>query len=145
MTRTGFLVASAAALLLTACGETKLLGRTLPDETRVIDGPSLALPPDYQLRPPREAADYETLLGERKTAEAQALITGVSGTAVVSGGAEVPAADAWLVKETQQQSGVVADPNVRKVLEDETKLPEPEKKKGFLGGWFGSGDNQKEE
>lgn len=145
MTRTGFLVASAAALLLAGCGETKLLSRTLPDETRVVDGPGLVVPPDYQLRPPREASDYETLLGERKTAEAQALITGVSGSVVVSGSvAEVPAADVWLVKESQQQSGVVADPNVRQALENETKLPEPEQKKSTWQRWFGSSDPKDE-
>lgn len=143
MSKLGFLAMSAAAIALAGCGETKLLTRTLPDETRVVDGPSLALPPDYQLRPPREAADYETMLNRQKTAEAQALIVGAaagtSATAVApeTNSGAVPASDDWLVRQTQQQGGITTDPNVRQTLEEETKQPEEEAKKGFWQGWFG--------
>ena len=141
MTRIGL---CGAALLLAACGGSagKLVGKSLPDETQVIDGPTLALPPQYELRPPRESADYESVLRAQKTAEAQSLITGVSGTAVAPASGEVPATDAWLVKQTSQQVGVVADPGVREDLRIKTpkELQEEEKAKksrGLLDRWFG--------
>lgn len=134
----------ATALLLAACGNSagKLMGKSLPDETQVIDGPTLALPPQYELRPPREAADYESVLRAQKTVEAQALITGVSATAVTPAAGAVPSGDDWLLKQTSQQVGVVADPNVREdlrvVTPEELKAQEEAKaKKGLLGRWFG--------
>jgi hypothetical protein len=108
------------ALLAAGCGETKLLDRSLPDETRVIDGPSLAVPPSMDLRPPREAEDYETVLRAQKTVEGQALITGVSASSVVSGSEAVPGGDQWIL----QQTGAQADPNVRAELEAAAKNPE---------------------
>lgn len=145
MTRLGFAAMTACvALMATACGSTKLMAKSLPDETRVIDGPTLALPPQYDLRPPREAADYEHILRAQKTVEAQTLITGVSPTMAPAAG-EVPQADAWLVQQTSQQSGVVADPNVREDLrvvtpEELQAQEDAEKKKGLLGRWFGNGN-----
>ena len=123
-----------AALVLSACSsETKLFDRSLPDETKVIDGPSLAVPPDMQLRPPREAADYESVLRDQKTAEGQALITGVSATAAVSGSAGVvPGGDEWLLKQT----GTKADPNVREQMEKDIAVPEEEKKPNLWNRWF---------
>ncbi|NBX86284.1 MAG: DUF3035 domain-containing protein [Proteobacteria bacterium] len=120
------------ALLATACGETKLMARTLPDETKVIDGPSLAVPPSFELRPPREAADYEAVLGGRKMAEARGLITGVSGTVTVSESAALDGADALLIKQT----GVAVDPNVRADLEKAEVVEEGQEKKGLLKRWF---------
>lgn len=122
----------AAALLAAGCGETKLMARTLPDETKVIDGPSLAVPPSFELRPPREAADYEAVLGGRKVVEARGLITGVSGTAVVSGSAPLQGADALLIKQT----GVAVDPNVRSDLEKGEVVEEDKEKKGLLKRWM---------
>jgi Protein of unknown function (DUF3035) len=134
----------ATALLLAACGGSagKLMGKSMPDETQVIDGPTLALPPQYELRPPREAADYETVLRAQKTVEAQELITGVSGTAVAPAIGAVPAGDDWLLKQTSQQVGVVADPGVREDLrvvtpEELQAREEAKAKKGLLGRWFG--------
>lgn len=134
----------ATALLLAACGNSagKLMGKSLPDETQVIDGPTLALPPQYELRPPREAADYESVLRAQKTVEAQSLITGVSATAVAPSAGAVPAGDDWLVKQTSQQVGVVADPGVREDLrvvtpEELQAREEAKAKKGLFGRWFG--------
>ena len=142
------------AVLLAACGGNagKLMGKGLPDETQVIDGPSLALPPQYELRPPREAADYESVLREQKRIEFQGMVTGTSATApmdaaavvdsVVSG-TVVPATDAWILDKVSHQTGVLPDPNVRDDLKE--LLPEEEaakSKKGLFGSWFGSNDDE---
>ncbi len=141
------------AVLVTACGSTKLMGKTLPDETQVIDGPTLALPPQFELRPPRESSDYESLLRAQKSAEAQNLI--VNGTSATTAGmapatgGEVPATDAWLLNKTKAQTGVVADPNVRAELDAAGKSPEEQqakaeaaKKQGLLKRWFGGSDDE---
>lgn len=131
-------IIAGVALILAGCGETKLFDRSLPDETRVIDGPTLAVPPSMDLRPPREAQDYETLLREQKTAEGQALITGVSATVPVSASAAVPSEDEWLL----QQTGTKADPNVRAELEAAAKNPDEDKKPGLFKRWFGKNEDK---
>src|ERR1700743_2494063 len=105
------ILALAGVSLLTACGSTKLLSdKTPPDETQVIDGPGLVLPPDFDLRPPREAKDYESVLRQQKNAEAHGLITGIHGRmAGVSGTGAVPADDQWLLKEANG----TAQPGIR--------------------------------
>jgi hypothetical protein len=127
-----------------------LLGKSLPDETQVIDGPTLALPPQFDLRPPREAADYESVLRAQKGEEARSLITTGSSVTTVTGATAdvaVPSADAWLVDKTAAQTGVVADPNVREDLRvkdpEEVKAEEEAKKKqGLLQRWFGRNNDQ---
>lgn len=150
MRMTGWTAVVATAVLVSACGGTgaKLLGKSLPDETQVIDGPTLALPPQFDLRPPREAQDYESVLRAQKSAEARSLITGseVTEQAPAAGG-KVPAGDAWLVNRTAAQTGVVADPNVREDLRvkdpEELKAEEDAKaKKGLIGRWFGGGNDE---
>ena len=139
-----------AALGLSACGGSKILSKSLPDETRVVDGPTLALPPQFELRPPRESSDYESLLRAQKSEEARSLITGTSATTVMQDGsaeAAVPAADAWLVEKTSAQTGVVADPSVRKdlveVTPEELKAREDAKaKRGIIGRWFGRDNDE---
>src|ERR1700743_813652 len=95
------LLALAGVSLLTACGSTKLMSdKAPPDEPQVIDGPGLVLPPDFDLRPPREATDYESVLRQQKNAEAQGLITGVSGSmAGVRGTGALPADGQWVLKK----------------------------------------------
>ncbi len=151
MRMTGWMVLAAAAVAVSACGGGggKLLGKSLPDETQVIDGPTLALPPQFDLRPPRDAEDYESVLRAQKGAEVRSLITGTdvqAGVEPAAAGA-VPESDAWLVNRTAAQSGVVADPNVREDLRvkdpAELKAEEDAKaKKGLIGRWFGSGNDE---
>lgn len=138
-----------AALALGACTHGNILGKNLPDETQVIDGPSLALPPNYQLRPPREAEDYEAVLRAQTSAKARSLITGVSTTQPQAAAGSVPEGEAWLVKKAAAQSGVTADPNVRSELdaaadtEAQTKDSDVEKaKKGLLKRWFGNDEDE---
>ncbi len=117
-----FILLTAAALA--SCGNTKLLtSRTPPDETAVIDAPSLALPPDFTLRPPSQAEDYETVLRAQKTSEAQTLLTGVSGTAKV---VPVTGGEAWLLKQAGE-----ADTSIRDNLETDVAAEKKEDDKGL--------------
>jgi hypothetical protein len=77
------------------------------------------------------------------------LITGVSPTAAGGEAAagDVPASDAWLVKQVGTQAGVAADPNVREQLDSMAKTDvaveeskDDKAKKGLLKRWFGSSD-----
>jgi hypothetical protein len=138
------ILALAGVSLLTACGSTKLIGnKAPPDETQVIDGPGLVLPPDFDLRPPREATDYESVLRQQKNAEAQGLITGVSGSVAGVSGSNVPADDQWLLK----QAGGTAQPGIRDKLSGEVKADKAKAKTnahkddGLLKRWFGSSDD----
>lgn len=153
MIQVGRVAVVGMALLLAACGSTKLMGKSLPDETQVIDGPTLALPPQFELRPPRESSDYESVLRAQKGTEAKNLIT--TGTSATTAGVaadaslDVPAGDAWLVQKTGAQTGVVADPNVRTALDEAGKSPEEQKakaeakkKQGLFQRWFGGSDDE---
>lgn len=152
MVNKGSLTMVGMAVVLAGCGSTggKLLGKSLPDETQVIDGPNLALPPQFELRPPRESTDYESVLRAQKGAEARSLITtgtsatDIAGEAPASG--EVPASDAWLLDKTNARAGVVADPNVRNALanpsaEDVKATEDAKAKKGLIGRWFGKDED----
>lgn len=111
------------ALGLVACGGNPLVGgRTAPDETRVVDGPSLAIPPDFDLRPPREGEDYSSRLNRQKTQEAEEIITG--GSSVNAGAA---GADDWLLQEVEGE----ADPSIRQTLEEGYKVDKQEKNKSW--------------
>ena len=135
-----------AAVLLAGCANDGLFKSSLPDETRVVDGPSLALPPQYNLRPPQEAKDYDAQLRQQKALDtAEDLITGTSPTTVVSGSEDVSSTgdvDQWFIDKAAQQSGVVADPNVRQELavqdqSDKKEKAKDESKQGLLSHWFG--------
>lgn len=114
-------------LALTACGTVKNpLERTLPDETQVLAGPDLSLPPSFELRPPRQGDASEALL----RLPSQAAVSGTVG------------ADSWLVNQAQIQAGTVRDANIRTELDanavtDQAKEAEAEKQKGPLQRWFG--------
>ncbi len=98
------------------------LQRTLPDETQVIAGPSLSLPPSFELRPPRTGDANEALL-----------------RAPTAGG---ESSNSWVVNRAQQEAGTRADANIRtdleaKVVEDKATEAEENQKKGLLQRWFG--------
>jgi hypothetical protein len=145
------LSAALAGLVLAGCGEsTKLLGKSLPDETVVVDGPSLELPPEFSLRPPRDAQDYESVLRAQKGVEAQALITGVSASEVVVSGTaagEVPNTEAWLLNKASEQTGAI-QPDIREQLKidaagkAEATDSEAKRKQGLFGRWFGSASDE---
>ncbi|MCA3243774.1 MAG: hypothetical protein INF43_00520 [Alphaproteobacteria bacterium] len=124
--RTPSLLLAFTAVALTACGGMKNpLQRTLPDETQVLAGPSLSLPPSYELRPPREGEASETML------------RGPASQPVSGSGAE-----SWLVNQAQTQAGTVRDENIRtdleaKAAEDKAAQAAEAEKKGLLQRWFG--------
>lgn len=118
-----FLVCALIAVGLTACGG--ISGRKAPDETQVIEGPSLAIPPDFELRPPREEGDYQAELLRQQDAKAQELITGSSGTNSVNATTD----DAWLLNKFGAKSAATS--NVRTQLEQDAAAEQPEKKKGI--------------
>ncbi|RYG59414.1 MAG: DUF3035 domain-containing protein [Alphaproteobacteria bacterium] len=152
MRMTGWMAVAAVAVMVSACGGNgaKLFSKSLPDETQVIDGPTLALPPQFDLRPPRESQDYESVLRAQKGAEARSLITGSEAPAAgepTAAAGSVPEGDAWLVNRTAAQTGVVADPGVREDLRvkapEEVKAEEEAKaKQGLLGRWFGRNNDE---
>lgn len=126
---TGFTLA--LAVMLSACGSTPLLSNSTPDEMAVVDGPPLTLPPDFDLRPPREkAAERSTEARDR----ARAVIT---GSTAVQGQGE----SSWLV----ERAGGNADPEIREKLADDERVEEAEDD-GWLPSWLGGGrkDEDKE-
>ena len=127
------------AIGLAGCGETKLIGgRKAPDETQVVDGPNLVLPPNFDLRPPRQADNYESILQQQKNAEARKLIAGqpaaVSGTTTAG-------ADQWLLDQAGR-----ADADIRDTLDKDDAADvakeQDVKKKRFWNGWFSSDDEE---
>jgi hypothetical protein len=123
MRKTSALLAVTALLVGACSGMKNPLQRTLPDETQVLAGPSLSLPPSYELRPPRTGEVSETLLPTAAT--------------LVSSSAE-----GWLVHQAQTQAGTVPDANIRTDLEaqdaqENAAEAEARKKQGLLQRWFG--------
>jgi hypothetical protein len=127
--RTFTLLGLTAATLLAGCSKMENpLARTLPDETQVLAGPSLSLPPSFELRPPLTGEADETVLRGPTAAS-------VSGTLNTG-------ADVWLVQQAQQKAGVVADSEIRadlaaQVVSDTALQTEKKAKAGVLQRWFG--------
>ena len=115
------------ALAVSACSESLFSSGKLPDETRVIDGPTLAVPPQFNLRPPREGEAYEDRLSEQKTREAQTLIMGGESPSATT---STPTEE-WLLMQAGQ-----ADPNIREALTTSATTPQ-EEKGGFLDRLMG--------
>jgi len=98
-----------ASTLASCASDTPLFSsRTLPDETRVIDGPTLAVPPDFALRPPRQGEDATDKLRAEKTREAQTLLLGAPLETETEGSTTT---ESWLLG----QAGT-ADENIRETL-----------------------------
>lgn len=70
-----YAVLCAGVLVLSGCGSL-LSGKGMPDESRVIAGPKLAVPPEFDLRPPREGDDFATKVSAEKKAEIQTILGG---------------------------------------------------------------------
>lgn len=116
-----FTLISLTAALLTACGGGQIIGsKAPPDELAVIEGPSLALPPDYDLRPPQDGEGVE----ESLVSDTDEMVFGVGKPA-----APADPADSWLLKKT---GATKADPRIRAKLTQEQKVIQKEEKKG----WF---------
>ena len=108
----GYAVLCAGVLVLSGCGSL-FGGKGMPDENRVIAGPKLAVPPEFELRPPREGDDFATKVSAEKSGEIQTLIGG--GPAAPAAAAPTDT-DTWLLETvggtkattvTQTASGTV--------------------------------------
>lgn len=97
-------------LALTACGSgagTILGGGAPPDETIVVSAPSLTVPPNFSLRPPRTGDDAR-----------EDVLRRTPSVAPVADGVE----DAWLLQNANKAANTRADENIREAL---TPPPEP--------------------
>lgn len=113
--RKSFLSLVAVALLVSAC----VGGRRPPDEMTVVDGPPLSLPPDFELRPPRDGEDSQA--AQRRTRDV--LFEGQT-----TQGASSPT-ESWLIRKA---GGENRDPNIREKLEEEAARAESEEQKSWL-------------
>ena len=103
------------AVALSACGELRQdlgLGRTPPDEFAVVERPSLAMPPDFGLRPPRPGAARPQSVDTAKQAK----------DVLFSGAAAAPSSDmSESEKALLATSGAAkADPSIRNTVDRES-------------------------
>lgn len=109
--------------VLVGCGGGILPSKRPPDETVVIEGPSLTLPPEYQLRPPREAAAAAER--ERKQEGRKILF----GPGAVKQEAPKAPTENWLV---EQAGGEARDTEIRQTLEKEFEKEKKDSEKGWI-------------
>ena len=110
------------ALMVQGCA---LVGSPVPDETRVVDGPSLSLPPDFELKPPSELSKKDN---SYKAAEkAQGVLLGSKATTVKEDD------ESWLVN----QAGM-ADSAIREQLEAEEAAEKEVENAGWFANMWGS-------
>lgn len=114
------------ALLATGC----LGGKRAPDETRVVAGPQLILPPEYGLVPPEEGAvatPAERAANAKVTAAQEALLGGAAAPAPSTEEAN------WLLGEQK------IDPNIReKLAADDAVATEKEGNRTFIDKILGN-------
>jgi hypothetical protein len=127
--QTKFLIAL-LALSVQGCA---LVGSSIPDETRVVDGPSLSLPPDFELKPPSELSKKDN---SYKAAEkAQGVLLGAKEPTTVNAGEA-----SWLLNKAGQ-----ADEDIREQLEAEEAALEETKKTGWFNKMWGADTEVEEE
>lgn len=121
------LMAPLAALLLTACGAADALiaKRSAPDEMAVVDGPKLSLPPNFELRPPKDKYQAQAEKRAERDERVKKLLIGTKKTT-----SDVETTDEWLVKKA---GGEKRDPNIRKKLQGDDVFELKEADKGFWG------------
>jgi hypothetical protein len=129
-------VATAAATLLAGCSSVRNsfgLGKSSPDEFRVVTQAPLSMPPDYNLRPPRPGAPRpqeatastiarSTLIGSDAGATAGPIL-GSPGTTGSTAPFPAPAAGVQSSAEAallQQAGAANPDPSIRGTVDQET-------------------------
>lgn len=117
------LMMASLAVALSACGG--ITSKTAPDELAVIEGPSLAIPPSYDLRPPRsgEGQTYE----ERRAA--RDILLSSEGVKV-----ESDSADSWLIDAA---GGSARNPHIREQLSKDMQLQQQREAERQEKSWFG--------
>lgn len=119
--------ALAAALMTAACdgkgvGETLGFDRSAPDEFTVVSRPSLSVPPDFNLRPPRPG---EPPRQPKADEAAHSIITGKQPATVTT---DTAATDAFMKRIGATQ----ADPGIRAQLMEDDTAPVDTSKAGSL-------------
>ncbi len=113
-------------LMLTGC----FGGKRAPDETRVVSGPQLILPPQYGLVPPQKgglATPAERAADDQVNAAQEALL----GGAIPQAATTTEEAN-WLLGDQQ------VDPSIReKLVVDEAVAEETEANKSFMDKLLG--------
>lgn len=126
-----FIIIPIIAIVLQGCGSL-FAGNTIPDETRVVDGPSLTIPPDFELKAPSELQKRDT---SYKAAEkAKGVLLGAKKIKAMPKGNE-----GWLVK----QAGT-ANSGIREQLEAEENAKKVTKKSTWFSNMWG-GDKEAED
>lgn len=131
-----FLPILIVSFVVTACGGNGGLvaSRGAPDELRVIDAPPLTLPPNFDLRPPREG-EKGKLTVRKHAQQAQQIVLQTDGQKPSQG------AD-WLVK---QAGGDERDPDIRLKLDVEAEVEEVEEaNQSWFGRVFGKDKEQEQ-
>lgn len=112
------------ALMISACGsDTLLASRSTPDEMAVVDGPTLSLPPNFELRPP--VSEYEMQAQQRQNNEVKNLLLGATETQQDTTNT---AEDSWLL---QQVGADKRDPNIREKLRGDTTFEQKQAKRSW--------------
>lgn len=109
------LLGASFALILSGCSSAKEslgLGRSAPDEFMVVKHAPLAMPPDYNLRPPAPGAPRP-----QEQSTDQMAKTAVFGAEQSTSPAAPDSAEAALL---QQAGTAQANPNIRNVVDQET-------------------------
>lgn len=104
-------------LALTACDgvrDTLGIGRVAPDEFAVVDRPSLAIPPDFTLRPPQPGAPRPQEIDPNKRAEQT--VFGVTSAQTENGKAVPTTLEADLLKQAGADK---AESNIREQIDRE--------------------------
>lgn len=114
-------VLGALSLSLAACGGGGLkdalgYGKDAPDEFAIVTKAPLVIPPDFGLRPPQPGAPRPQEANAQPALAAEAALTGQApGAATVSDGS---AGEQALLQQTGADA---ADPNIRQVVNAETR------------------------
>lgn len=102
----GFLTVGVVTLL-SGCGSLASSGQA-PDELAVISGPSLTVPPNFELRPPQEAqlSQADALRNQDASKDAKKILLGAEESVAKS-------KDVWLLQKAKADK---ADPLIRQIL-----------------------------
>ncbi|MEQ8965109.1 MAG: DUF3035 domain-containing protein [Azospirillaceae bacterium] len=127
MTRQGLILATAALALapaLSGCGEAQRafgFDRTIPDEFAVVSRAPLAVPPDYDLRPPSPGAPRPQEAAPRDAARSVLFEPGRDVAVATEADGSVTPLTQGQSALLQQAGAQAADPDIRQVLDEETR------------------------
>lgn len=131
-------------LLLSACGgadglrDTLGLNRKGPDEFQVVARPPLSIPPEFNLRPPKQGAEYVPAMSATEQAHSEVLGTdktlfsASAAVPVVSSGSLPSSSDSRFLSKAGAEK---ANHNIKQVMSDENQaVVAPKDNTYLLGG-----------